>query len=190
MVDQSLICCVRQSSSSFNPSIDIAGKIWDYKTLWTLVAWLCSRRLGLGLKNVRPKRYVVARKPDWAAGNLIKLLRFSFLCMNIVVLRIWTGLTLFLSNRVKKVYNFFKALRVRLNVDILSYNINFQWVLDGFLLTGNQGFAYEFNLYLCLIGFISFKSWWVVIIYIYVGRTSSQRKISYMWNLFVQWKNK
>uniref|UniRef100_F6GSX3 Pentatricopeptide repeat-containing protein, mitochondrial n=1 Tax=Vitis vinifera TaxID=29760 RepID=F6GSX3_VITVI len=55
-------------SSSFDHAIDIAGRLRDYKTLWTLVDRMRTRRLGPNPKTfaIITERYVSAGKPDRA----------------------------------------------------------------------------------------------------------------------------
>ncbi|KAL5569573.1 hypothetical protein UlMin_026148 [Ulmus minor] len=124
------------SSSSFDHIIDIAGRMRDYKTLWSLVAQLCSRRLSLGLKAFH------GCPQDSNSFNTI----LDVLCT---------------SNLVEKAYNLFKALRARFKVDIRtpkalevleemvkkglkpnlsSYNI----MLKGYLRDGQIKEAWEF----------------------------------------------
>ncbi|KAL5544337.1 hypothetical protein UlMin_008121 [Ulmus minor] len=111
------------SSSSLDHAIDIAGRMRDYKTLWTLVARLRSRRLGPGPKTfaIIAERYVAAGKPDRAVKVFLSMHEHgcpqdlnSFNTVLDVLCK---------SNRVEKAYNLFKALRGRFKVDTVSYNI-------------------------------------------------------------------
>lgn len=111
------------SSSSFDHAIDIAGRLRDYKTLWTLVARMRSRRLGPNPKTfaIIAERYVSAGKPDKAVKVFLSMHEHgcpqdlnSFNTILDVLCK---------SNRVEKAYNLFKVCKGRFKVDSVSYNI-------------------------------------------------------------------
>nr|XP_048328853.1 pentatricopeptide repeat-containing protein At1g74900, mitochondrial-like [Ziziphus jujuba var. spinosa] len=111
------------SSSSFNHAIDIAGRLRDYKTLWTLVARMRTRRLGPSSKTfaIIAERYVAAGKPDRAVKVFLSMHEHgcpqdlnSFNTILDVLCK---------SKRVEKAYNLFKVFRGRFKADSVSYNI-------------------------------------------------------------------
>ena len=111
------------SSSSFDHAIDIAARLRDYKTVWTLVARLRSRRLGPGRKTfaIIAERYVSAGKADRAVKVFLSMHEHgcpqdlnSFNAFLDVLCK---------SNRVEKAYNLLKVFRAKFKVDTVSYNI-------------------------------------------------------------------
>ncbi|PON86084.1 Tetratricopeptide-like helical domain containing protein [Trema orientale] len=111
------------SSSSFDHAIDIAARLRDYKTVWTLVARMRSRRLGPGPKTfaIIAERYVAAGKPDRAVKVFLSMHEHgcpqdlnSFNAFLDVLCK---------SNRVEKAYNLLRVFRSKFKVDVVSYNI-------------------------------------------------------------------
>ncbi|KAM6548506.1 hypothetical protein CsatB_020182 [Cannabis sativa] len=111
------------SSSSFDHAIDLAARLRDYKTVWTLVARMRSRRLGPEPKTfaIIAERYAAAGKPDRAVKVFLSMHEHgcpqdlnSFNAFLDVLCK---------SNRVEKAYNLLKVFRTKFKVDTISYNI-------------------------------------------------------------------
>ncbi|GMH16818.1 hypothetical protein Nepgr_018659 [Nepenthes gracilis] len=111
------------SSSSFDLAVDIAARLRDYKTLWTLVDRMRSRRLGPNPKTfaIILERYVSAGKPDRAVKIFLSMHEQGcpqdLICFN-TLLDI-----LCKSKRIEKAHNLFKIFRGRFRADVVSYNI-------------------------------------------------------------------
>ncbi|KAM1789028.1 hypothetical protein ACFX11_039232 [Malus domestica] len=111
------------SCSSFDHAVDVAGRLRDYKSLWTLVARMRSRRLGPGPRTfaIITERYVAAGKPDRAVKVFLSMHEHgcpqdlnSFNTILDVLCK---------AKRVEKAYNLFKVFRGRFKADRVSYNI-------------------------------------------------------------------
>ncbi|CAL9031142.1 unnamed protein product [Prunus brigantina] len=111
------------SRSSFDHAIDIAGRLRDYKALWTLVSRMRARRLGPGPRTfaIITERYVAAGKPDRAVKVFLSMHEHgcpqdlnSFNTILDVLCK---------AKRVEKAYNLFKVFRGKFKADCVSYNI-------------------------------------------------------------------
>lgn len=111
------------SFCSFDHAIDIAARMKDYKTVWTLVARMRTRRLGPNPRTfaIITERYVAAGKPDRAVKVFLSMHEHgcaqdlnSFNTILDVLCK---------SKRVEKAYELFKIFRSRFKADSVSYNI-------------------------------------------------------------------
>ncbi|CAH1443028.1 unnamed protein product [Lactuca virosa] len=118
------------STTSFDHAIDIAARLRDYKTVWTLVARMQKRRLGPNPKTfaIITERYVSAGKPDKAVRVFLSMHEHG--CQQDL-----NSFNTFLdvlckSKRAEMAYNLFKVLKRRFKADTISYNI----IANGFCL--------------------------------------------------------
>ncbi|CAL5362097.1 unnamed protein product [Camellia sinensis] len=118
------------SSAAFDHAVDIAARLRDYKTLWTLVASMQTRRLGPTPKTfaIITERYVASGKPDRAVKIFLSMHHHgcpqdlnSFNTILDVLCK---------SKRVEKAYSLLKIFRGRFRADTVSYNI----IANGFCL--------------------------------------------------------
>ncbi|KAI4343789.1 hypothetical protein L6164_011098 [Bauhinia variegata] len=111
------------SSSSFDYAIDIAARMRDYKTVWTLVARMRSRRLGPSPRTfaIITERYVSAGKADRAVKVFLSMhehgCRQDLNSFNTLLDLLCK------SRRVEMAYKLFKDFRGRFKADTVSYNI-------------------------------------------------------------------
>ncbi|RVX18615.1 Pentatricopeptide repeat-containing protein, mitochondrial [Vitis vinifera] len=111
-------------SSSFDHAIDIAGRLRDYKTLWTLVDRMRTRRLGPNPKTfaIITERYVSAGKPDRAIKIFFSMHEHG--CVQDLNSFNTILDVLCKSKRVEMADNkLFKVFRGRFRADTVSYNI-------------------------------------------------------------------
>ncbi|KAL7617935.1 hypothetical protein Lser_V15G00445 [Lactuca serriola] len=118
------------STTSFDHAIDIAARLRDYKTVWTLVALMRKRRLGPNPKTfaIITERFVSAGKPDKAVRVFLSMHEHG--CQQDL-----NSFNTFLdvlckSKRAEMAYNLFKVLKRRFKADTISYNI----IANGFCL--------------------------------------------------------
>lgn len=111
------------STTSFDHAIDIAARLRDYKSVWTLVARMQKRRLGPNPKTfaIITERYASAGKPDKAVRVFLSMHEHG--CQQDL-----NSFNTFLdvlckSKRVEMAYNLFKVLKRRFRADTVSYNI-------------------------------------------------------------------
>ncbi|CAL5441308.1 unnamed protein product [Camellia sinensis] len=118
------------SSAAFDHAVDIAARLRDYKTLWTLVDSMQTRRLGPTPKTfaIITERYVASGKPDRAVKIFLSMHHHgcpqdlnSFNTILDVLCK---------SKRVEKAYSLLKIFRGRFRADTVSYNI----IANGFCL--------------------------------------------------------
>ncbi|XP_024031538.1 pentatricopeptide repeat-containing protein At1g74900, mitochondrial [Morus notabilis] len=111
------------AASSFDNVIDIAGRLRDFQTVWTLVARMRSRRIGPSPKTfaIIAERYVSAGKSDRAIKVFLSMREHgcsqdlnSFNSVLDVLCK---------SGRVEMAHNFFRAYRRNFRVDTVSYNV-------------------------------------------------------------------
>lgn len=111
------------SSSSFDYAIDIAARMRDYKSVWTLVARMRACRVGPSPRTfaIITERYVAAGKADRAVKIFLSMHKHgcrqdlnSFNTILDVLCK---------SRRVEMAHNLFKVFRGRFKADIISYNI-------------------------------------------------------------------
>ncbi|RVW52848.1 Pentatricopeptide repeat-containing protein, mitochondrial [Vitis vinifera] len=111
-------------SSSFDHAIDIAGRLRDYKTLWTLVDRMRTRRLGPNPKTfaIITERYVSAGKPDRAIKIFFSMHEHG--CVQDLNSFNTILDVLCKSKRVEMAdHKLFKVFRGRFRADTVSYNI-------------------------------------------------------------------
>ncbi|KAK4489062.1 hypothetical protein RD792_004856 [Penstemon davidsonii] len=118
------------SPTSFDHAIDIAARIRDYKSLWTLVTRMRSQKLGPTPKTfaIITERYVSSGKADKAVKVFLSMHEHgcrqdlnSFNSFLDVLCK---------SKRVEMAYKLFKIFRGRFKADVISYNI----IANGFCL--------------------------------------------------------
>ncbi|XP_059641644.1 pentatricopeptide repeat-containing protein At1g74900, mitochondrial [Cornus florida] len=118
------------SADAFDHAIDIAARMRDYKTLWTLVALMRTRSLGPSPKTfaILTERYVAAGKPDRAVKIFLSMHEHG--CpQNLHSFNTFLDV-LCKSKRVEKAYSLLKVFRGRFRADTISYNI----IANGFCL--------------------------------------------------------
>lgn len=110
-------------SSSFDHAIDISARLKDYKTLWTFLARMRSRRVGPTPKTfaIITERFVAAGKPDRAVKIFLSMHEYgcpqdlnSFNTFLDVLCK---------SKRAEKAYNLFRVFRGKFKADTITYNI-------------------------------------------------------------------
>ncbi|KAE8663325.1 Pentatricopeptide repeat-containing protein [Hibiscus syriacus] len=111
------------SVSSFDHAIDIAARLRNYATVFTLLHRMRSLRLHPTPKSfaIITERYVAAGKPDKALKIFLSMHQhgcFQDLHSFNTILDV-----LCKARRVEKAWNFFKVLRGRFQADVISYNI-------------------------------------------------------------------
>ncbi|XWS60667.1 hypothetical protein CRYUN_Cryun07bG0055600 [Craigia yunnanensis] len=111
------------AASSFDHAIDIAGRLRNYATVFTLLHRMRSLRLHPTPKTfaIIAERYVAAGKPDKALKIFLSMHEhgcFQDLHSFNTILDV-----LCKARRVEKAWNFFKVLRGRFKADVISYNI-------------------------------------------------------------------
>ncbi|XP_071737476.1 pentatricopeptide repeat-containing protein At1g74900, mitochondrial-like [Rutidosis leptorrhynchoides] len=118
------------STTSFDHAIDIAARLRDYKTVWTLVARMRKHKLGPTHKTfaIITERYISAGKADKAVKVFLSMQEYG--CQQDL-----NSFNTFLdvlckSRRVEMAYNLFKVLKRRFRADTISYNI----IANGFCL--------------------------------------------------------
>ncbi|XP_047317562.1 pentatricopeptide repeat-containing protein At1g74900, mitochondrial-like [Impatiens glandulifera] len=120
----------RHSSAAFDHAIDIAARIREYKTVWTLVERMRSLRIGPTSKTfaIISERYVSAGKADKAVKVFLSMHHHgchqdlnSFNTILDVLCK---------SRRAEKAYNLLRVFRDRFKADTISYNI----IANGFCL--------------------------------------------------------
>ncbi|KAL0302022.1 UNVERIFIED_CONTAM: Pentatricopeptide repeat-containing protein, mitochondrial [Sesamum radiatum] len=118
------------SATAFDHAIDIAARLRDYKTIWTLVCRMRSRKLGPTPKTfaIISERYVSAGKADKAVKVFLSMHEHgcqqdlhSFNAFLDVLCK---------SKRAEMAYRLFKIFRGRFRADVISYNI----IANGFCL--------------------------------------------------------
>ncbi|CAI9105592.1 OLC1v1004544C4 [Oldenlandia corymbosa var. corymbosa] len=118
------------SATAFDYTIDIAGRMRDYKTLWTLVDQMKARNLGPSPKTfaIILERYVSSGKADKATDIFLSMHQHgcpqdlnSFNAFLDVLCK---------AKRAEKAYNLLKLFGGRFRSDVFSYNI----VTSGFCL--------------------------------------------------------
>ncbi|KAK4253681.1 hypothetical protein QN277_010323 [Acacia crassicarpa] len=111
------------ASSSFDYTIDIAARMRDYKSVWTLVARMRACHVGPSPRTfaIITERYVAAGKADRAVKIFLSMHKHgcrqdlnSFNTILDVLCK---------SKRVEMAYNLFKVFRGRFKADRISYNI-------------------------------------------------------------------
>lgn len=111
------------ASSSFDYAIDIAARMRDYKSVWTLVARMRARRVGPSPRTfaIITERYVAAGKADRAVKIFLSMhkhgCRQDLSSFNTILD------VLCKSKRAEMAYNLFKVFRGRFRADSISYNI-------------------------------------------------------------------
>ncbi|XVF50246.1 hypothetical protein PTKIN_Ptkin04bG0080600 [Pterospermum kingtungense] len=111
------------AASSFDHAIDIAGRLRNCTTVFTLLHRMRSLRLHPSPKTfaIIAERYVAAGKPDKALKVFLSMHQhgcFQDLNSFNTILDV-----LCKARRVEKAWNFFKVLRGRFKADVVSYNI-------------------------------------------------------------------
>ncbi|XAR50127.1 hypothetical protein NMG60_11004370 [Bertholletia excelsa] len=118
------------SADAFDHAIDVAARMRDYKTVWTLVDRMRTFRVGPNPKTfaIITERYVAAGKPDRAVKIFLSMHHHgcpqdlnSFNTILDVLCK---------SKRVEKAYSLLKVFRGRFRADTVSYNI----IANGFCL--------------------------------------------------------
>lgn len=111
------------SAITFDYAIDIAARMRDYKTMWTLVCKMRSRKLGPSPKTfaIIIERYVSAGKADKAVKIFLSMHEHG--CQQDL-----NSFNAFLdvlckSKRVEMAYRLFKVFGGRFRADVVSYNI-------------------------------------------------------------------
>ncbi|KAA8540874.1 hypothetical protein F0562_024988 [Nyssa sinensis] len=118
------------SPAAFDHAVDIAARMRDYKTLWTLVARMRTRQLGPSPKTfaIITERYAAAGKPDRAVKIFLSMhehgCQQNLNSFNTIID------VLCKSKRVEKAYSLLKVFRGRFRADTVSYNI----IANGFCL--------------------------------------------------------
>ncbi|KAK8583692.1 hypothetical protein V6N13_109086 [Hibiscus sabdariffa] len=111
------------SASSFDHAIDIAARLRNYATVFTLLHRMRSLRLHPTPKTfaIIAERYVAAGKPEKALKIFLSMHQHGCLqdlhSFNTILD------VLCKARRVEKAWNFFKVLRGRFRADVISYNI-------------------------------------------------------------------
>ncbi|KAJ4712253.1 putative Pentatricopeptide repeat-containing protein [Melia azedarach] len=111
------------SLSSFDHAVDLAARLRDYKTVWTLVYRMKSLRLGPSPKTfaIIAERYVSAGKADRAVKIFLSMhehgCRQTLNSFNTILD------VLCKEKKVEKAYNLFKALGGKFKADVVSYNV-------------------------------------------------------------------
>ncbi|KAI3453547.1 hypothetical protein Pfo_010210 [Paulownia fortunei] len=117
-------------AAAFDHAIDIAARLRDYKTIWTLVCKMRSRKLGPTPKTfaIITERYVSAGKADKAVKIFLSMHEHG--CQQ--DLNSFNALldVLCKSKRAEMAYRLFKIFRGRFRADVVSYNI----IANGFCL--------------------------------------------------------
>ncbi|GFP85309.1 pentatricopeptide repeat-containing protein at1g74900 mitochondrial, partial [Phtheirospermum japonicum] len=120
----------RHSAACFDHAIDIAARLRDYRTTWTLVSNMRSRKLGPSPKTfaIITERYVSAGKADKAVKIFLSMHEHG--CQQDL-----NSFNTFLdvlckSKRAEMAYKLFKIFRGRFKADAVSYNI----IANGFCL--------------------------------------------------------
>ncbi|KAL6536535.1 Pentatricopeptide repeat-containing protein, mitochondrial [Orobanche gracilis] len=118
------------SAATFDHAIDISARLREYKTIWTLVSKMRSRKLGPSPKTfaIITERYVSAGKADKAAKIFFSMHEHG--CQQDL-----NSFNAFLdvlckSKRADMAYKWFKLCRGRFKADAISYNI----IANGFCL--------------------------------------------------------
>ncbi|KAH1055244.1 hypothetical protein J1N35_033309 [Gossypium stocksii] len=110
------------SASSFDHAIDVAARLRNYATVFTLLHRMRSLRLHPTPKTfaIIAERYVAAGKPDKALKIFLSMHQHG--CFQ--DLRSFNTIldVLCKAKRVEKAWNFFKILRGRFQADVVSYN--------------------------------------------------------------------
>ncbi|GAB2269890.1 hypothetical protein Dimus_004809 [Dionaea muscipula] len=123
-------CRYSHSSSSFDLAVDIAARLREYKTLWTLISRMHSRHLGPNPRTfaIVMERYVAAGKPDRAVRIFLSMHKYGcpqdLNCFNTLLD------VLCKSKRVEKAQSLVRVFRGRFKPDVVSYNI----IADGWCL--------------------------------------------------------
>ncbi|KAI3938224.1 hypothetical protein MKW92_004191 [Papaver armeniacum] len=113
----------KHSSSSYDHAIDIAGRLKDYRTLWTLVSRMRAQRIGPTPKTfaIITERYVAAGKPDKAVKIFLSMHEYgcprdlhSFNTILDILCK---------SKRIEMAYHLFRAFKFKFRADVISYNI-------------------------------------------------------------------
>ncbi|KAL1814701.1 hypothetical protein DCAR_0518869 [Daucus carota subsp. sativus] len=118
------------SAAAFDHAIDIAARLRDYKTLWTLMTRMKTRQLGPSPKTfaIVIERLVAAGKPDRAVKVFLSMHHHGVIqdlnCFNMFLD------VLCKSRRAEMAYNLFKAFKGRFRVDTITYNV----LVNGFCL--------------------------------------------------------
>ncbi|PIN05699.1 hypothetical protein CDL12_21755 [Handroanthus impetiginosus] len=117
-------------ADAFDHAIDIAARLRDYKTTWTLVSRMRSRKLGPTPKTfaIITERYVSAGKADKAVKIFLSMHEHG--CQQDL-----KSFNVFLdvlckSKRAEMAYKLFKIFRGSFRADVISYNI----IANGFCL--------------------------------------------------------
>ncbi|KAL9434290.1 hypothetical protein AB3S75_029008 [Citrus x aurantiifolia] len=111
------------SRSSFDHAIDLAARLRDYRTVWTLVHRMKSVRLGPTQKTfaIIAERYVSAGKADRAVKIFLSMhehgCRQSLNSFNTILDLLCK------EKKVEKAYNLFKVFRGKFKADVISYNV-------------------------------------------------------------------
>ncbi|KAG8379048.1 hypothetical protein BUALT_Bualt07G0047800 [Buddleja alternifolia] len=118
------------SAAAFDHAIDIGARMRDYKTIWTLMYRMRSRKLGPTPKTfaIITERYVSAGKADKAVKIFLSMHEHG--CQQDL-----NSFNAFLdvlckSKRADMAYRLFKIFRGRFRADVISYNI----IANGFCL--------------------------------------------------------
>ncbi|XP_010254950.1 PREDICTED: pentatricopeptide repeat-containing protein At1g74900, mitochondrial [Nelumbo nucifera] len=113
----------QHSTSTFDYAIDIAGRLRDYKTLWTLLSRMRRRRLGPTPKTfaIITERYVAAGKADRSVKIFLSMHEHG--CPQDL-----SSFNMFLdvlckSKRVEMAHSLFKVFNRRFRADTITYNI-------------------------------------------------------------------
>ncbi|KAI9174681.1 hypothetical protein LWI28_021162 [Acer negundo] len=111
------------SLSSFDHAVDLAARLRDYKTVWTLVHRMKSLRLGPAPKTfaIIAERYVSAGKADRAVKIFLSMhehgCRQSLNSFNTILDLLCK------EKKVEKAYNLFKVFRGKFKADVVTYNV-------------------------------------------------------------------
>ncbi|KAM7263292.1 hypothetical protein ACFE04_000975 [Oxalis oulophora] len=126
-------------TSSFDHAIDIATRLKDYRTTWSLVARMRSLQVGPTHKTfaIITERYVSSGKADRAVKVFLSMHEHgcsqdlnSFNTLLDVLCK---------AKRVEKAYDLFKLFRGKFKADIVSYNI----IANGWCLVKRTNMALE-----------------------------------------------
>ncbi|XP_031250882.1 pentatricopeptide repeat-containing protein At1g74900, mitochondrial-like [Pistacia vera] len=127
------------SLSSFDHAVDLAARLRDYKTVWTLVHRMKSLRLGPTPKTfaIIAERYASAGKADRAVKLFLSMHEHgcgqSLTSFNTILD------VLCKEKKVEKAYNLFKIFRGKFKADVVSYNV----IANGWCLVKMTGKALE-----------------------------------------------
>ncbi|KAJ0048026.1 hypothetical protein Pint_15364 [Pistacia integerrima] len=127
------------SLSSFDHAVDLAARLRDYKTVWTLVHRMKSLRLGPTPKTfaIIAERYASAGKADRAVKLFLSMHEHgcgqSLTSFNTILD------VLCKEKKVEKAYSLFKIFRGKFKADVVSYNV----IANGWCLVKRTGKALE-----------------------------------------------